>query len=129
MNTARAYDTERYRRLAIKKDLIELNQWMEAVEDINEDLAQFKIIEHQLVQNSSIASGILGFRRKNTLVMGLLCKYEQDLKKEYEYGKREYDLPRAKEHEKYRDYFNELTMEFKQLKKAIYSNLCKYKRR
>lgn len=129
METSLSYKVDSHRRLAIKKDLIELSQWMESVEDINADLGYFKIIERQLLQNSTIASGLVGFRRKNTLLMGLFCKYEQELKKEYEYGKRVYDLPRAKEHERYRNQYATLIEEFKQIKNTIYTNISKYKRR
>lgn len=117
-----------YRRLFIRKDLIELNQWMESMEDINLEIDQFKLIEKQLIKNESIAADLVGLRRKNTLVMGSLCSYELDLKKEYEYGKREYDLPRAKEHEKRRDQYSQLALEFKELKKKLFFELVKYKR-
>lgn len=129
MNTALHHKIDDYRRLFIKKDLIELSSWITTVEYINEELQHLKIIESQLIKNSAFSNTLIGFRRKNTLVMGLLCKYEQALKKELEFGKQEYNVTRAKEHEKYRSHYNELNNEFRQLKNVAYTNLSKYKRR
>ena len=128
MDTTLSYKIDVYRRLSIKKDLIELSQWIDIMVDMNTEIDHFKLINHQLIKNSSVAASLQGFRRKNTLIMGLLCKYEQELKKEHQYGKREYDFSRAKEHEKYRDQYGEIIEEFRQLKKVIYINLSKYKR-
>ena len=61
--------------------------------------------------------------------MGMLCKYEQELNTEIEYGDMEYDVLRAKEHEKKRDVYITVGQEFIQLKNSIYHNLLKYQRR
>ncbi|EAS18754.1 hypothetical protein BBFL7_01017 [Flavobacteria bacterium BBFL7] len=117
-----------YRRLFIRKDLIELSQWMESIEDINLEIEQFKLVEKQLIKSDTLVTDLVGLRRKNTLVMGSFCNYELDLKKEYEFGKREYDLSRAKEHEKRRYQYLQLIQEFKILKNKIHTELMKYKR-
>lgn len=129
MNTALHHKIDDYRRLFIKKDLIELSSWITAVEHINEELQHLKLIESQLIKNSAFSNTLLGFRRKSTLVMGLLCKYEQALKKELEFGNREYNVTRAKEHEKYRERYVNLITEFRHLKNIAYHNLAKYRRR
>ncbi|MBF4984355.1 hypothetical protein FNJ87_17270 [Nonlabens mediterrranea] len=117
-----------YRRLFIRKDLIELSQWMESIDDINLEIEQFKLVEKQLIKSDTLVTDLVGLRRKNTLVMGSFCNYELDLKKEYEFGKREYDLSRAKEHEKKRYQYLQLIQEFKILKNKIHTELMKYKR-
>ncbi len=61
--------------------------------------------------------------------MGVLCNYEKELNTEYEYGKKEYNVQRAKEHEKKRTVFNELMNEFTTIKKKIYHQLSKYERK
>ncbi|GGX06599.1 hypothetical protein [Aquimarina muelleri] len=128
METDLPYKIDTQRRLCIKKDLIELSQWIDMLSTINDELDLLKIIEKQLLKTSRIEANLQALRRKNTLIMGVLCKYEQELNKEYEYGKREYDIIRAKEHEKKRDIYSVLIQEFFQLKKMIYHNLSKYQR-
>lgn len=123
------YKTNEHRRLCIKKDLIELSQWIDTLSNINVELGYLILIEKQLLKENSIDVDLHSFRRKNTLLMGMLCRYEQELKTEYEYGKIEYNVTRAKEHEKKRDINNAYILEFTQLKKRIYTKLCKYQRR
>lgn len=129
MKTALHHKLDDYRRLFIKKDLIELSSWITTVERINDELQHLKLIESQLIKNSAFRNILIGFRRKNTLVMGLLCKYEQALKKELEFGNQEYNVTRAKEHEKYRERYVNLITEFRHLKNIAYHNLAKYRRR
>ncbi len=129
METTLIYKIEAHRKLCIKKDLIELSQWIDTIENINAELDHLKLIEKQLIQNNTIRIHFQGLRRKNTLVMGSLCQYEQELRKEFEYGKQEYDLARAKEHENRKDHYSALILEFRKLKRIIYENLSKYHRR
>jgi len=129
LETVLPYKIDVQRRLCIRKDLIELSQWIDILSNVNEELGYLKLIENQLLKNNSIEGNLQGMRRKNTLLMGMLCKYEQELNTEYEYGKREYDLTRAKEHEKKREIHSMFIQEFNQLKKEIYHKLSKYQRR
>ena len=129
MATELTYKIDFQRKLCIKKDLIELNQWIDTLSEVNNELAQLKLIEMQLLKSGAIETNLLGVRRKNTLAMATLCKYEQELRSEYEYGKSDYNNTRAKEHEKKRDVFAELMQVFHQLKNAIYQVLTTYQRR
>jgi len=129
LETELSYKIDAHRRLCIKKDLIELSQWIDILSTINEEVSSLKLIEKQLLKNSILEMKLQGLRRKNTLIMGMLCKYEQELKTEYEYGKREYTISRAKEHEKKRDIHAVFIQEFTQLKKEIYQKLLKFQRR
>jgi len=123
------YKIDEQRRLFIKKDLIELSQWIDALERINTEFNYLHIIEKQLVKNNEAFSTIKALRRKNTLLMGFLCKYEQQLRKELEYGTRTYDLLRAKEHEGKRDKYQSFIIEFTDLRTTIYKALLKFQRR
>ncbi|WP_416441600.1 hypothetical protein ACH3O9_14315 [Leeuwenhoekiella sp. A16] len=129
MKITLSYKNDAHRKLCIKKDLIELSQWIDTIENINAEFDHLKLIEKQLIQNNTIRIHLQGLRRKNTLVMGSFCQYEQELRKEFIYGKQEYDLARAKEHEKRRDHYSVLIHEFRKLKRIIYENLSKYHRR
>lgn len=123
------YKIETSRKLCIKKDCIELSQWIDSLSMINSELDQLKVIEKQLLKMSTIEVNLQGLRRKNTLIMATLCKYDQELRTEYEYGKREYDSVRANEHEKKRETLSNLLKEFNALKRTIYTSLTKYQRR
>lgn len=129
MNTTLDFKIDAQRKLSIKKDLIELSQWIEMLENINTELDFLSAIDKQFLGHRSIFSIIQSIRRKNIGTMGSLCQYEQQLRKEFEYGKREYDVTRAKEHEKKREQYTALISEFGQLKKTAYINLLKYKPR
>lgn len=129
METALSYKTDVQRKLCIRKDLIELSQWIDILSNINEEVDYLKLIEKQLLKNNSINVNLQGLRRKNTLLMGMLCKYEQELNTEYEYGKNEYNLMRAKEHEKRRDVHAAFIQEFTLLKREIYILLTQYQRK
>ena len=123
-----SYREDIHRRLCIKKDLIELTQWIDTLTVLNDELSQLKLIEKQLLKDRDVESALIGIRRNNTLIMGTLCKYEQELDNEYEFGKRIYDVTRAKEHEKKRVIYAELMQDFYQLRKAIYRLLTAYNR-
>lgn len=129
METVLPYKTDVHRKLCIRKDLIELSQWIDILSNVNEELDFLKLIEKQLLKNNSIEGNLQGLRRKNTLLMGMLCNYEKELNTEYEYGKCEYNLSRAKEHEKKREIHSAFTEEFNNVKKTVYLSLSKYQRR
>ena len=122
------YKTDVHRRLCIKKDLIELSQWIDILSSINVELDYLKLIEKQLIKQSSIEMDLQTLRRKNTLLMGMLCKYEQELNTEHEYGKVEYNVKRAKEHEKKREVHVSFIQEFTRLKLVIYQKISMYQR-
>tara|TARA_R100000988_G_C3997598_1_gene166792 strand:+ start:399 stop:788 length:390 start_codon:yes stop_codon:yes gene_type:complete len=122
------YHVDTHRKLCIKKDLIELSHWIDALTTINTEIDYLKIIGQQLIKNQRVETMLQGLRRKNTLLMALLCKYEQELKREYEYGKTEYNVTRAKEHEKKRAIHSAFIQEFSHYKEGIYQKLSKYQR-
>ncbi|KAA3624423.1 MAG: hypothetical protein DWP94_03670 [Flavobacterium sp.] len=129
MEVERTYRTDEHRRLCIKKDLIELGGWINTLERVNEEINYLNIIDKQLVKDSKIGYNLQAIRRKNTLMMGLLCSYEKELNTEYEYGKLRYDLSRAKLHEKKRERLDSFVLEFIELRKAIYHKLSLFHRR
>ncbi|QWX85665.1 hypothetical protein H0I23_04400 [Cellulophaga sp. HaHaR_3_176] len=117
-----------HRRLCIEKDLNEASTWISTLESFNNELDHLSVIEKQLIKNASLSHSILAIRRKNILNMASLCKYEQELKTEYEYGKVEYNAVRSKYHEKKRQNYLELVKEQIVFKNQIYSFLKKFKR-
>lgn len=130
VNNQQTYkNAESQRKLFLQKDLNELQSWMSTLEAFNNELEHLSIIEKQLLKNSSVASAILAIRRKNVLVMANLCKYEQELKSEYEYGKVEYDLNRLKIHEQRRANYSKLVEDCNNFRKQMYVLISKYQRK
>ncbi|MEP3836766.1 MAG: hypothetical protein ABJM36_03925 [Algibacter sp.] len=107
----------------------ELNQWIYTLEEFNNELDSCHIIEKQLIHSASVSNLIKGLRRKNVLSMALFCKYNQELKDEWEYGKIDYDVTRAKLHEKKREQYVLLMEEYNAFKKHIYKLLMRYQRK
>lgn len=129
MSSISEYKKEVHRRLCIKKDISELNLWTTILESFNTELDHFAIIEKQLIKMISASKKIQAIRRSIVLAMANLCKYEQALKIEYEYGKIEYDANRLKVHEHKRDNYLKLVDEHKRFKDQFYTILKKYQRK
>lgn len=118
-----------HRRLCIQKDLNELQTWMSTVEAFNNELEHLSVIEKRLLKNSSVSSTILSIRRMNVLIMANLCKYEQELKTEFQYGKVEYDANRLKIHEQKRIDYEKLVKDCNSFRSQIYFLIRKYQRK
>ena len=74
--------TQEQRKLFIKKDLIELSQWIDMLEAINVELDNIEKLEAHVIHNKSLLFAIQALRRKNTLLNGAFCRYEQQLLQE-----------------------------------------------
>ena len=120
---------ESYRRLSIQKDLRELCSWINSLEYFNTELDDFKIVEKQLLKSATIALSIQAIRRKNILNMAAKCKYEQELKTEFEYGKTDYDAHRAKVHELRRANYSKLLMDYQLFRNQFYTALKRLQRK
>ena len=117
-----------HRRLCIQKDLNELNTWLHMLECFNRELDHISIIEKQLIKTASLVGLIQAIRRKSIMMMADLCKYEQELKNEYEYGKIDYDQKRLKIHEQKRACYLKLIEAYNIFKNQFYMLLRKYRR-
>ncbi|WP_235906099.1 hypothetical protein [Patiriisocius marinistellae] len=106
-----------------------MSQWINTLLGINTEIDYLKKIESNLIKDNNISTEIQSLRRKNTLLVGTLCKYEKELNIEYQYGKNEYNVIRAKEHEKKRTVHSIFIIEFTQLKKRIYHKISTYELR
>ncbi|WP_431134616.1 hypothetical protein [Psychroserpens mesophilus] len=129
MNTISIHKIDSHRRLCIQKDLKELSSWISNLEWLNSELDHFKIIEKQLLHNNTMSIAIQAIRRKNILNMANLCKYEQELKVEFEYGKIEYDATRLKFHEHKCENYLKFIEEYNAFKHQFYVLLKKYQRK
>lgn len=114
---------EKHRQLCIKKDLFDLSNWIDTLTYINTEISLLKTICQQQLKEYSVQGHFNAVRRKNTLLLAKLCKYEQQLHTDYEYGKKEYDVQRFREHEAKRNSYYSFLKEFRTFKKAIYKAL------
>ena len=128
VNTHMHYKADENRRLFIKKDIIEISLWTDDLEYKNTEINSFSILNRQLIKSERLQNTIQDFRRRNTLIMGNICKYEQHLRQELEFGTIEYDLNRAKLHEKRRAEYVNLDKEYRALKTDIFNLLSKFQR-
>jgi len=128
LNTVLSHQLNQQRKLCIQKDLNELNLWINTLEFFNNELDHFSVIEKQLIKKASVSNTIQAIRRKNVLNMAILCKYEQELKTEYQYGKTEYALNRLRFHEQKRISYMKLVDECNTFKNKFYLSLRKYRR-
>ncbi|MDW5288491.1 hypothetical protein [Formosa sp. PL04] len=129
VNTHMQFKVDENRRLFIKKDILEISQWTDDLEYKNTEINEFSVLNRQLVKSERIQSLIQDFRRRNTLAMGVLCRYDQSLRQELEFGKNEYDIQRAKLHEKKRVEYLTLIKEYRALKTDIYQHLTQFQRK
>lgn len=120
---------ENNRRLCLKKDLDEINLWMYILETFNNELDFFKTTEKKLLKDTVISFKIQNIRRKNVLNMATLCKYENALKSEYDYGKTPYNSSKVKQHQKSRQQFVQLMEEYNVFKFEFYTVLTKFERK
>lgn len=60
--------------------------------------------------------------------MANLCKYEQELNRELEYGTTEYNIKRLKIHEQKREHYLNCMKDYDEFKNQFYLLIRKYKR-
>ncbi|WP_425075668.1 hypothetical protein [Psychroserpens sp. S379A] len=128
MSTNTVHKIDTHRRLCILKDLRELELWLQSLEGFSEDLNHFKIIDNQIVKNDLVSKKIKALQRKTVLMIASLCKYEQELKTEYEYGKVEYNTLRLKIHVQRQQNYLLLLKEQQEFKVLIFTQLRRFKR-
>lgn len=129
MSSITSHKIEAHRRLCIKKDLHELGSWTDMLENSITELGQFLILEKQLIKSSNVSAIIQAMRRKIVLNLASMCKYGQELKKEYEYGNVEYNLTRSNHHEQKRQNYLQLMKELSALKNNLFGMLTQYQRK
>jgi|TARA_B100001079_G_scaffold271136_1_gene287529 hypothetical protein len=116
-----------YRELCIKKDLREVAMWELFLEDINEDLGSLLKLEKLMINDARLAGTLQGMRREVILCTAGLCKFEQELKKELEYGKSEYGDQHINLYERHRMRYLRIVEKHHLLKKSIYKRLSERK--
>lgn len=117
-----------YRQLCLRKDLREAELWGATLEMINEEIGYLLLTEKKLVNSNEIGFKIQEIRRKIILCSATLCKYEQALKNEFEYGKSRYDEANISLHERHRNRYLSLIQYYQQLKTSLYKQFIQFKK-
>jgi len=117
-----------YRELCIKKDLREVAMWELFLEDINEELGDLLKLEKRMINDLRLANTLQGMRREVILCTAGLCRFEQELKKELEYGKNEYGDQHINLYEKHRMRYLRIFEKYLLLKKSIHKRLPERKK-
>ncbi len=101
----------------------EIALWGEILEMINEEIGYLLQTEKKLINNYELGIKIQDLRRKIILCSASLCRYEQNLKNELEYGKNKYDESNIVLHEQHREKYFSLIQYYQQLKNKLYKYL------
>ncbi|WBL23270.1 hypothetical protein [Zunongwangia sp. HRR-M8] len=112
-----------YRELCIKKDLREIAMWGSLLEDINEELGNLLKLEKQMIKDLKLAGTLQAMRRDVILCTAGFCKFEQELQKEFEYGKKEYGDIHIQQMEKHRLRYLKIVENLAMLKRKVHRRL------
>ena len=96
-------------RIIRKKDKLEITNWTETMEWINEELQYLVPLEKRLLGNPSLHQRLLVLQRENQLRLANLYRYERNMANAIECNTMECDAYYLNTHEKNRDgYMNHL---------------------
>lgn len=102
--------------------------WELFLEDINEELGDLLKLEKLMINDLKLAGNLQGMRREVILCTAGLCKFEQDLKKELEYGKSEYGDQHINLYERHRRRYLRIFEKYLLLKKSVHKRLPERKK-
>ncbi|MDN3593506.1 hypothetical protein [Zunongwangia endophytica] len=117
-----------YRELCIKKDLREIAMWELFLEEINDELGDLLKLEKGILNDLRLAGNLQGMRREVILCTAGLCKFEQELKKELEYGKNEYGDQHINLYEMHRKRYLRISEKYFLLKKDMLKRVLERKK-
>lgn len=120
---SKPYFHESINNILSKKDKLEINNWTENMEMINEELQYLIQLEKQLLGNASMQQRLLNVQRENQLKLGNLYRYERNMANAIECDTLECDAYYLNTHEKNRDGYMEHLKNFSQLKLMLLSKI------
>lgn len=124
MNTIQPfYSHESDSRIMIKKDKVEVNNWTDDLEYINEELEYLLDIEDRMLNNSQLYQQLHDLRRQNQLRLGELYRYEGTMRNAIECDTTECDAFYLHKHEKNRNVYIEHIKRYRDLKTKVLSKI------
>lgn len=119
----RPYFHESISRIIHKKDKLEITNWTETMEGINEELQYLIPLEKRLLGNPSMHQKLLVVQRENQLRLGTLYRYERTMMNAIECDTMECDAYYLNTHEKKRDGFRDHMKTYTKLKLRLLSKI------
>ncbi len=110
-------------RIVGKKDKLEISNWTENLELINEELQYLIQLEKRLLGNPSVHQRLLAIQRENQLRLGTLYRYERTMVNAIECDTVECDAYYLNTHEKNRDGYMNHIKTFTKLKLFLLSKI------
>ncbi|NYJ27855.1 hypothetical protein [Allomuricauda sp. ARW1Y1] len=124
MNTVgRPYFHDSLSRIISKKDKLEITNWTETMEWINEELQYLISLEKRLLGNPAFQQRLLEVQRENQLRLANLYRYERNLANAIECDTMECDAYYLNTHEKNRDGYMNHLKNYNQLKFLLLSKM------
>ena len=119
----RPYFHESISRIISKKDKLEITNWTEIMEGINEELQYLIQLEKRFLGNPSMHQRLLVVQRENQLRLGTLYRYERTMVNAIECDTMECDAYYLNTHEKNRDGYMNHLQSYTQLKLQLLSKI------
>jgi hypothetical protein len=119
----RPYYHESINNILSKKDKLEIGNWTDNMELINEELQYLIPLEKRLLGNTSLQQRLLALQRENQLRLGTLYRYERNMANAIECDTLECDAYYLNTHEKNRDGYMEHLKNYSQLKLMLFSKI------
>ncbi|MEO9893167.1 hypothetical protein [Aurantibacter sp.] len=118
------YPYEIDRKVIMKKDKAELNNWTNDLEYINEELEYLLMIQEQFLNNSNLYQQLHSIRRENTLKLGSLYRYEGGIRNVMNDNAAYCDSFYFNNHEKNRNMYLEHLTKYRTIKSKVLSKIA-----
>ena len=109
--------------IMIKKDKVEISNWTDDLEYINEELEYLLDIEDHMLNNAEMYQRLHDLRRENQLRLGILYRYEGTMRNAMECDTMECDAFYLHKHEKNRNVYLEHIRNYRDEKIKVLSKI------
>ncbi|WP_282074148.1 hypothetical protein [Maribacter aquivivus] len=117
------YPHESDKRIMMKKDRLEINNWTDELEFLNKEIEFYLDIEDSIIHSSKLYQELHGIRRENALMLAALYRYDNVVSKSIECDTVACDAYYLNHHEKKRDAYLSLIENYRSLKLKILSQI------
>lgn len=117
------YPHESDKRIMMKKDRLEINNWTDELEFLNKEIEFYLDIEDSMIHSSKLYQELHGIRRENALMLAALYRYDNAVSKSIECDTVACDVYYLNHHEKKRDAYLSLIENYRSLKLKILSQI------
>ncbi len=111
------------KRIMMKKDRLEINNWTDELEFLNKEIEFYLDIEDSMIHSSKLYQELHGIRRENALMLAALYRYDNSVSKSIECDTVACDAYYLNHHEKKRDAYLSLIENYRSLKLKILSQI------